>query len=231
MNNYKCLLLTLLFSTFSHATEWVNEAPYTTIAIPKMILEKRSWYTRLDAFSSPKPGALLGGGVIIGKQFEIVTLDAQVKFLTGTYETITPDRDLAALDDALNWPVSTDPNAEINSRNRTAVTAFTGLLFGPAVGFHGKLLQFISPKLTEMGRVGAYYGNFTDGVNAISFSAVVVFAEASIFYQLSNDGAWTLGGSISANSGRMQYELAETGVKGRIPVLFGNVGLNLSYWF
>lgn len=233
MRLYKIILLLSVFhiTLFSNAAEWVNEAPYTSIIIPKMTANHRHWYVRLDGFSSPKPGALVGGGAIFGRQFEILTVDIQAKFLTGTYDNIAPERDLAILDDAASNPISTDVSAEINNRDRLSTTPFSGLIFGPAVGIHSRILQVLSPRFSEMGRCGVYFGSLTDGTSATAFSAIILFAEASILYQLSQDGAWTLAANVSTNAGRMQNDLAPSGVQGRVPVLFGNVGLSLGYWF
>lgn len=225
------LISILLACANSFATEWVNETPNTSVVISKQVTDHRHWFVRLDTLTSPMPGNLIGGGLVVGHHFEVLTLDLSAKFLTGTYGAFSPERGLDNLDEATSFGVASDPGAEINNRNRLLTTPFSGLVFGPAVGAHTKMLQKFSPRLSEMARAGFLYGSLLDSTNTTAFTTILIFAEASIHYALSDTGAWTIAGTISANSGRGMNDTATTGTRGRIPLLFGNVGISLAHWF
>lgn len=220
------MLLSSLGSLDAFSSE---EELYKSTITPSMVLDHRNWYLRLSALTSPMPGGLIGGGLIVGKHLDqLITLDAKFEFITGTFGALMPERDLLATE-STNSII--DPGAEINNRNRTSLTPASGILFGPALGVHSNILKRFSPKLTEQGRLGFLYGSITDATNAITFTSILVFAEASILYQFTDDGAWTVDAHVSANSGRGMNHALESGTQARIPLLFGNVGLSLSHWF
>src|SRR5690606_12317686 len=139
-----------------------------------------------------------------GYQFDFVGFDFRITLGSTQFGEIFPT---SGVEEQATAPPglesASDPNAELQ-RGRTFKDSWDYLLFEPGVILRAKLFAWDKlPLLSQIMRFGIGYGPFSDNVNSLSFSGLLVYTSAGLEYRLGPNSPWSASGGLEYAWGRV----------------------------
>ena len=184
---------------------------------------RRVWFGISSAFSQFYK-KYAGYGFSLGYQGEVIGFD--VRYLSATLNygniSVSPDPSVAS-------SLPTDETSQ-TLVFRSDYDQWTLRQVEPGVSVRAHLFTGFLPTLTEISRLGVASSNFTDTVNGISFSGLLVSFLAGFQLQMSRKSHFAIENDYAYYFGKVSSS-QQSGIAGSLPLSYVTSSISLVYWF